>query len=794
MKIKLQKMIAMFLLILLILPMLTSTVNAFEYSDVLSESTREILKILSVYGLMYGYDAESFKPGNCVTKAEMAKIATVLLGYEEFTRGMESSYSDMKGHWAERYVDIINELGILKGNDDNTYEPNKYITYTESIIAVLKVLGYKDSAVSNNSVEGYMSLAKSLGLLKNLNNPSIYMTRESLANLVYNALFTDTVEIKNDKLNSTGKVLINNIGKKVTEKIDDVFALNHSYIDLSDYMLNVCDVYYNISGKILLIEKPLYRTIEGYVTAAVSTNIIFLSDSFQNKSQYNLSGIPVIFNGLKTRVTNEDLKNSHVKLLMNNNSDIIGAVVYKITDKAVIDARSLYKNGDVSFAGKTLPKLDGNVSLERVKVTGDATDLYDIQEDDLVYFYETKEDKNNKSVLTVNVVRKYVLGTYYGTGMRSYEPFFDIDTKYYRLSSDFRAKDDLSSDNVGDSIKAILDVDSKIIEAKILKYNKEPEKYGMIIDVKNSISNQLPIITIINQQGNTVSLELRENSGEVSKEIIDRSPKYWTALNKGNFVKYDLYDNDSIKIIKKIDSINVAGDYNNKTGTLSNQNGNIGLNTAIVQLINNKYEKISRSSLGNYIEGKTVFNLAGIAEILVLDKNYTKTTEIQTQVPPTQENPNPVVTPPVNNKFSGLVYGAIQTISGTTGSEKVKLFNSTSTYSVDKNLNKSVKNFKNQFVKLVITNNVVTDIVAYSAEISKSKVTAIYSGQLQIDGISYVEYSKGVLVFTCNYDDSGNITSFSAASVNDIKINSTLKFYNINKNYNGVMDIIIIYN
>lgn len=793
MKIKLQKMIAMFLLILLILPMLTSTANAFEYSDVLSESTREILKILSVYGLMDGHDSESFKPGNCVTRAEMAKISIVLLGFEQFTRGMESSYSDMKGHWAERYVDLINELGILTGNDDNTYEPNKYITYTESITAILKVLGYKDSAVSNNSTEGYMSLAKDLGLLKDLNNPSIYMTRETLAYLVYNALFTNTVEVKNDKIISTGKALINNIGKKATEKIDDVFALNHSYIDLSDYMLNVCDVYYDINGKILLVEKPLYRTIEGYVTSAVSTNIIFLSDSFKNKSQYNLSGVPVIFNGLKTRITNEDLKNSHVKLLMDNkDSDrIIGAVVYKITDKAVIDAKSLYKNGDISFAGKTLPKLDGKVSLERVKVTGDATDLYDIQEDDLVYFYETKEDKNSKSVLTVNVIRKYVVGTYNGRGMLSYEDFFDISTKNYRLNPEFKMKEDLS---FGDNIKAILDVDNKIIEARILKYNKEPEKYAMITDVKNAALNQLPIITIVNQQGKTVSLELRENSGEVLKEMIDRSPKYSTSLSEGNFVKYDLYDNDSIKIIKKVDSINIAGSYNNKTGTLSNQNISVGLNTAIIQVNNNNYEKINRSSLGNYIEGRGIFNLAGIAEILVLDKNYTKTTETQTPVTTTPENPTTVVTPPVNNKFSGTIYGAIQTVSGNTGSEKIKLFNSASTYSVDKNLNKDVKNFKNQFIKLVITNNVVTDIVAYSAEISKSKVTAIYSGQLQIDGISYVEYSKGVLVFTCKYDDSGNITSFSSASVNDIKINSTLKFYNINKNYNGVMDIIIIYN
>jgi hypothetical protein len=795
MKTQLNRIVAMVILVLLIFPMLTFNTYAIEYSDVLSEDTREVLKILSIYGLMEGHDSQSFRPGNCVTKAEMAKIATVLLGYDDFSKGMESRYPDAKGHWAERYVDLVDELDILKAKDDDTYEPNKYLTYTETIIVILKVLGYNDATLFNNSDDSYTKLAKDLGLLKNINNPSPhYMTRESLAHLIHNALFTNTVEIKNNEFSFTGKTLINNIGKKASEKIDDVFALKHSYIDLSDYLLNVYDVYYDINEKILLIEKPLYKTIEGNVVSAVSTNIIFLSDRYNNKTTYNLSYVPFIFNGVKTKVTNEDLKNSYIKLIMDYNDEserIVGAVAYKITDKVVIGPGSLYKEGDLSFAGKILPSFENKISLEHVMVTGDATNLYDIQEDDLVYFYETKENAENKSTLKLNVIRKYTVGNYENRGMASYKEYFTISSQNYKLSSDFREGDTLS---LGDKIKAILDSDDKIIEVKILEYKKEPENYGVVVDVNNSESNQLPIITIINKQGKAVSFELRENSGEVSKEIVNRSPKYNTALNKGDFIKYDIYDSDSIKIIKKIDSTNILSNYNSKTGTFSNQTGSINTGTTIVQLINNKYEKLNRYSLKNYIEGKAAFNVSGVAEIFVIDKNYTKTTGTQAPASPTPEIITPIVTPPVISKFTGSIYGVIQTISGETGSEKAKLFNFKTSYSVDKNLNKDLKGYKNQFIKCEVVNNIIVDITAYSAEISKSKVTAIYSGQLQIDGISFVEYAKNVLVFTCNYDSSGNITSFSTASISDIKLNSSLKFYNINKNYNGVMDVILIYN
>ena len=194
------------------------------------------------------------------------------------------------------------------------------------------------------------------------------------------------------------------------------------------------------------------------------------------------------------------------------------------------------------------------------------------------------------------------------------------------------------------------------------------------------------------------------------------------------------------------------------------------------------YDIVNKSNLGYYVEGKAVINSNGVAEIFLLEKNVIKT---ETSV---------IEQTPVNNTFSGDEYGVIQTIGSYGGYETVKLYNSSGTYSVSKNLNKSLKNYKNQLVKLTIDSNIVTDVVGYSPEITKSKVTAIYNGQLQIDGISYVEYSNNVKVYTCTLDSSGNITSFKQSSINNVKINSSVQFYNINKNYTGVMDVIVIYN
>lgn len=773
-----KKLFTIFILIVLFSSLFAIKGFAIDYSDIIGNEKSEVLEILAAYNILTGYSDGTFRPGNCVTRAEIAKIATMLIGYDEFTKGMTSTFSDMQGHWAERYVEIIDELGILKGYDNNTYEPDKYITYTEAVVSILKVLGYNDSVLDDNYPENYHNLAKELGLFKNINNPSIYMTRDSLATLVYNSLFVNTVNVKNGIITSNNKLLINNIGKSETLRIDDVYALKHPYIDLTDYMLNTCDVYYDIYGNILLIKNPVYKSIEGYVKSALSTNVVFLSDNLGNTKLYNLSNVPIIFNGIKSKVENEDLKNSNLKLIIDNDDPniIIGAVVTKATDEVVIDSKSIYEKGSTTFAGKALPKRDNQVLLDQVKVIGDVNSIYDIKENDVVYFYETRE-KDNKSTLTIRVVRNSISGIYNGKGSINYESFFAINTTNYKLSSKLKLNESLS---VGDKINAILDENNKIIKVDILKYNKEPETYALVLGVTQGTS-ELPSVKLLNQHGRVITYSLKENSGEVTKYVVNNKPIYYTAIEKNDFVKYDRYDDSSIKIVKKMNATSISSNYNNANGSLINQGSYINSNTIIIQINNYKYEMINRSNLGYFVEGKAVVNSNGVAEIFLLEKNVIKTSDTSV-----------IEQTPVISTFTGSIYGYIQTIGS--NEETVKLYNFNDSYNVSKNLNKSLKSYKNQFVKLVINSNTVTDIVGFSPEISKSKITAIYNGQLQIDGISFVEYSNSVSVYSCTTDAAGNITSFKKGSISDIKINSSVQFYNINNNYNGVMDVIIIYN
>ena len=114
--------------------------------------------------------------------------------------------------------------------------------------------------------------------------------------LVNNSLFTETVSVKNGKIVSNERFLINNIGKKETRRIDDRFALSHPYIDFTNYFLNTWDIYYDIRSKIVLINNPVYNEINGIVKSSLSSKNIY------NGYTYSINFIFVYNRGVQCRV------------------------------------------------------------------------------------------------------------------------------------------------------------------------------------------------------------------------------------------------------------------------------------------------------------------------------------------------------------------------------------------------------------------------------------------------------------------------------------------------------------
>ena len=51
---------------------------------------------------------------------------------------MTTVYEDMRGHWAESYVELANVLGIVKGISPSAYGPDNLIKFEEAYTMILR--------------------------------------------------------------------------------------------------------------------------------------------------------------------------------------------------------------------------------------------------------------------------------------------------------------------------------------------------------------------------------------------------------------------------------------------------------------------------------------------------------------------------------------------------------------------------------------------------------------------------------------------------------------------------------
>ncbi len=92
---------------------------------------------LSKAGIISGYSDGSFKPNNYITRAELSVMASK---FDELIKDSKSPFSDIKGHWAEKYIASAAEKGWVSGYKNGTFRPNKLITRAEFITLVNHVL------------------------------------------------------------------------------------------------------------------------------------------------------------------------------------------------------------------------------------------------------------------------------------------------------------------------------------------------------------------------------------------------------------------------------------------------------------------------------------------------------------------------------------------------------------------------------------------------------------------------------------------------------------------------------
>ena len=99
-------------------------------------SSKHVGTLASV-DIIIGYPDGTFRPGNSITRAELATIASKFDKLSPFTG---NSFSDIEGHWANEYINSAAQKGWVAGYPDGTYKPDQAITRAEFMTLVNKVL------------------------------------------------------------------------------------------------------------------------------------------------------------------------------------------------------------------------------------------------------------------------------------------------------------------------------------------------------------------------------------------------------------------------------------------------------------------------------------------------------------------------------------------------------------------------------------------------------------------------------------------------------------------------------
>ena len=110
--------------------------NAFK--DVTDgEWHNKAISTMAKLGAVKGRNAEAFDPDAPITRAE---FATICARFDKTQISTSSNFTDISGHWAEKYIERAAALGWIAGYSDGTFRPSNYITRAEAMTMINRVL------------------------------------------------------------------------------------------------------------------------------------------------------------------------------------------------------------------------------------------------------------------------------------------------------------------------------------------------------------------------------------------------------------------------------------------------------------------------------------------------------------------------------------------------------------------------------------------------------------------------------------------------------------------------------
>ena len=178
--------------------------TAADLTDMDKVTNKEAVSLMVDLGIIVGKPDGSYAPTEGVDRATMAKLITyVLMGDVDAAifEGTKTDLTDIDTNWAEGYIKYCYSNGIITGDGLGHFFPTQGVTVVQAAKMLLVALGYEaeDRGYQNDSSwsVNIMKDAQTSGLMTGINAKATdTLTRDGAAQMIFNALFANTVEPK----------------------------------------------------------------------------------------------------------------------------------------------------------------------------------------------------------------------------------------------------------------------------------------------------------------------------------------------------------------------------------------------------------------------------------------------------------------------------------------------------------------------------------------------------------------------------------------------------------------------
>ena len=226
-----------------VLTFATTSIVMAKFDDVKENSVYEkAINSLSEKGILNGYPDNTFKPDGKIKRGEFAKLLSFMNNLK-VNEGNKKEFEDIAGHWAKSYIEVAASNNLLKGYEDNSFKPEKQITYGEVATILLRTLNIFEVNKPNMSwPDDCMDYAQNIGLFDGVETNDLLgmnpARRDNVALMIWNTInYAESVVDPGSGDEASEK---NVSGDKGTEDKEEVNQIPEK-VDTKSYHVGVVD-------------------------------------------------------------------------------------------------------------------------------------------------------------------------------------------------------------------------------------------------------------------------------------------------------------------------------------------------------------------------------------------------------------------------------------------------------------------------------------------------------------------------------------------------------------------------